>query len=138
MENQANIHFTIDFDGKWYGTDGKEVNEASLYFLSRNIRRDNEGYFVALGFGPVKLVVEDVPFIIREIKLSEGRGERFIEMTVSGDSKERLNPETLMKRGGYYYCMVREGNIPARFGEDAAKELEKYLTVEGDDIYLSL
>jgi len=138
MENQADMHFTIDFEGRWFGTDGKEVNGASLYFLSHNLRSDKEGYFIALGFGPVKLVVEDVPFVIREIRLSEGKGKRFLEMTISDDTIERLNPETLMKRAEYYYCMVREGNIPARFGKEAAEELEKYLTIEGDDIYLSL
>lgn len=138
MENQADIHYAIDFEGRWFGMDGKEVNEASLYFLSQNLRRDKEGYFIALGFGPVKLVVEDVPFVIRELSLSEGKGERFLEMNLSDDTKERLNPETLIKKGEYYYCMVRGENIPARFGKDAAKELEKYLKVEGDDIYLSL
>ena len=138
MENQPEIHFKIDFDGNWYGMDGKEVEGASLYFLSQNLRRDNDGYFIGLGFGPVKLVVEDVPFVIREVELSEGRGERFLELAISDDTKERLIPETLIKKGEYYYCMVREGNIPARFGKDATDELEKYLTVEGDDIYLAL
>lgn len=137
MDEGGNIHFRVDFDGRWYGPDGKEVDDASIYFLSQNLRRDKDGFFIGLGFGPAKLIVEDVPLIVKGLEL-KGTDNRYIEMTLIDDMIERLDPATLYRRGDYFYCMVRGASIPARFDGDAAKELEKYLEVKGADIYLTI
>jgi len=135
---EQSVFFRVDFEGRWYGPDGKEVNEASLYFLSQNIRTDEQGYFIALGYGPVKLVVEDVPFVIMDVRRVEGAEPATLELTLPGGAIEPLVPESLSKKGEHYYCRVKSGNIPARFGEGPKRELLKYLTFEGEDIFLTL
>jgi hypothetical protein len=137
VTEQIDIHFRIDFEGRWFGPDGNEVNEASLFFLSQNLRFDGEGYFIALGYGPAKLSVEDVPFVIKALSVVEGK-ERYLSLALSDNTEERLVPETLARKGEYYYCLIRGGNIPARFSKDAQKTLEEYLVREGDEIFLSL
>jgi hypothetical protein len=139
MESQQ-LFFRVDYEGRWYGPDGKEVNEASLYFLTNNIRTDEHGYFVGMGFGPAKLVVEDVPFVIRKVERIEGDPPR-LELTLTDGVTEPLDPETLsIKKGDadLYYCRVKGGRIAARFSDEAARVLEKCLTREGDDVFLAL
>lgn len=132
------IFFRVDFDGRWYGPDGAEVNDASLFFLTQNLRGDREGFFIGMGFGPAKLIVEDVPLHADGLKLVKKGEARHLEMTLLGGGVEVLNPETLHKRGEHFYCSVRGGNIPVRFIGSAADELKKHLREEGEDIYLVL
>jgi hypothetical protein len=139
MESQQ-LFFRVDYEGRWYGPDGKEVNEASLYFLTKNIRSDDDGFFIGMGFGPAKLVVEDVPFVIKEVQRKEG-DPPFLELTLTDGVTEALDPETLsIKKGEIdrYYCHVRGKRFPARFSDEAARVLEQYLTREGDDVFLTL
>ena len=139
MEAQQ-LFFRVDYEGRWFGPDGKEVNEASLYFLTHNIRSDENGFFIGMGFGPAKLVVEDVPFIIKKVERKGGTSP-FLELTLTDGTIEALVPESLsMKKGevDLYYCTVRGGQIPARFSDEAAHVLEQYLTREGEDIFLNL
>jgi hypothetical protein len=142
MENEikgkGDIQFRVDFEGRWFGPDGKEVNEASLFFLTQNLRGDKEGFFVGMGFGPAKLIVEDVPLHVCGIELIEKRGSKEIEITFLGGGSELLDPETLFKRGDHFYCRVRGGRIPARFTGSAQEGLLNYLKADGDDIYLVL
>lgn len=139
MESQQ-LFFRVDYEGRWYGPDGKEVNEASLYFLTNNIRSDENGFFIGMGFGPAKLVVEDVPFVIRKAERKEGDPPS-LELTLTDGVTETLDPETLSVKKGevdLYYCRVRGGRVPARFSDEAARVLEQYLTRERDDVFLSL
>jgi len=139
MEPQQLV-FRVDYEGRWFGPDGKEVNEASLYFLVNNIRSDENGYFIGMGFGPAKLVVEDVPFVIKEVERKDGNPPR-LELTLTDGVTEPLDPETLsIKKGDVdlYYCRVKGGQIAARFSDEAARILEKYLTREGEDVFLTL
>ena len=137
MSQQAGIEFRVDSSGRWFGPDDKEVSEATLYFLTQNLRFDESGYFVAMSFGPAKVNVEDVPFVITEIA-RDPDDEHALVLTIMDTTVEKLAPETLSAKGDRYYCMVRGGRIPARFLPEAARELEKYLRKEGDDIYLTI
>lgn len=137
MSQQGGIEFRVDFDGRWYGPDGKELVDAGLYFLTQNLRFDESGYFIAMSFGPAKVTVEDVPFVITKVAREESR-ESALSLTLMDGTVERLEPATLSVKGEHYYCMVRGGRIPARFLSDAKKELEKYLRREGDTIFLTL
>ncbi|MBN1883527.1 MAG: hypothetical protein JW885_15275 [Deltaproteobacteria bacterium] len=139
MESQQ-LFFRIDYEGRWYGPDGKEVNEASIYFLTNNIRSDENGYFVGMGFGPAKLIVEDVPFVIQTVQRKDG-DPPFLELVLTDGVTEALDPETLSIKKGevdLYYCMVRGGQFPARFSDEAARVLEQYLTREEDSVFLTL
>lgn len=137
MSQQGGIEFRVDFDGRWYGPDGNELKEAALYFLTQNLRFDEGGYFIAMSFGPAKVIVQDVPFVITGIDL-EGGDERALSLVLMDGTAERLDPATLSVKGEHYYCMVRGGRIPARFLPDARKELENYVKREGGDLYLDL
>jgi hypothetical protein len=134
---KGGIEFRVDFSGRWYGPDGKEITEASLYFLTQNLRFDESGYFIAMSFGPAKVAVEDVPFVVREVA-RDPDDEHGLALTLMDTTIEKLDPETLSVKGEHYYCMVRGGRIPARFLPEAARELEKYLRREGDAIYLAI
>lgn len=142
MENEikmgGDVQFRVDFEGCWYGPDGKEVNEASLFLLTQNLRGDGKGFFVGMGFGPAKLIVEDVPLHVYEIELVKRGESKQFKMTLLGGVNEVLDPETLFKKGDHFYCRVRGGRIPARFTGSAKEDLLNYLKADGDDIYLVL
>jgi hypothetical protein len=137
MSQQDGIEFRVDSSGRWYGPDGKELAEAALYFLTQNLRHDDTGYFVAMSFGPAKVIVEDVPFTVTGVARDTG-DEHSLLLTLMDGTVERLIPETLSLKGEHYYCMVREGRIPARFLPEAAKEIDTYVRREGEDVYLTL
>lgn len=137
MSQQDGIEFRVDFSGRWYGPDGKELTEAALYFLTQNLRFDDSGYFIAMSFGPAKVIVADVPFVITDVA-RDADDEHSLTMTLMDGTIERLIPETLSVKGDHFYCMVRDGRIPARFLPEAKQELERYVGREGQDIYLTV
>lgn len=137
MSQQGGIEFRVDFSGRWYGPDGREVTDASLYFLTHNLRFDDSGYFIAMSFGPAKVIVEDVPFVITGVA-RDPDDEHSLILTIMDGTTEKLLPESLSIRGEYFYCMVRSGRIPARFLPEAGQEIEKYVGRKGQDLYLTI
>jgi hypothetical protein len=137
MTQQAGIEFRVDFSGRWFGPDGKELTDAGLYFLTQNLRFDDSGYFIAMSFGPAKVNVEDVPFVVTGVERHPD-DEHALNLGLMDGTVEKLAPETLSVKGEHYYCMVRGGRIPARFLPEAARQLEAYLRREGDEIYLTI
>jgi hypothetical protein len=137
MSQQGGIEFRVDFSGRWYGPDGKEVTDASLYYLTHNLRFDDSGYFIAMSFGPAKVIVEDVPFVITGVA-RDPDDEHSLILTVMDGTTDKLLPETLSIKGEHFYCMVRSGRIPARFLPEARQEIEKYVDRRGQDVYLTI
>ena len=137
MSQQSGIEFRVDFSGRWYGPDGKEVTDASLYFLTHNLRFDDSGYFIAMSFGPTKVIAEDVPFVITGVA-RDPDDEHSLILTIMDGTNEKLFPETLSIKGEHFYCMVRSGRIPARFLPEARQEIEKYVDRKGQDLYLTI
>ncbi len=137
MSQQGGIEFRVDFSGRWYGPDGREVTDASLYFLTHNLRFDDSGYFIAMSFGPAKVIVEDVPFVITGVA-RDPDDEHSLILTIMDGTTEKLLPESLSMRGEHFYCMVRSGRIPARFLPEARQEIEKYVDRKGQDLYLTI
>jgi hypothetical protein len=137
MSQQGGIEFRVDFFGRWYGPDGSRLTEAALYFLTQNLRFDDSGYFIAMSFGPAKVIVEDVPFVITGLA-RDADDEHSLVLTLMDGTIERLAPETLSIKGEHFYCMVRNGRIPARFLPEVKEELERYVSRKGEDIYLTI
>jgi hypothetical protein len=137
MSQQGGIEFRVDFSGRWYGPDGKEIVDAALYFLTQNLRFDNSGYFIAMSFGPAKVIVEDVPFVVTGVA-RDPDNEHSLTLTLMDGTTERLVSDTLSVKGEHFYCMVSHGRIPARFLPQAKQEIEKYVRREEQDIYLTI
>lgn len=137
MSPQEGIEFRVDSSGRWYGPDGKELTEAALYFLTQNLRFDDSGYFIAMSFGPAKVIVEDVPFVVVKVA-RDADDEHSLLLTLMDGTVERLATETLSVKGEHFYCMVRHSRIPARFLPEAKREIDKYVRREGQDIYLTI
>jgi hypothetical protein len=137
MSQQGGIEFRVDFSGRWFGPDGKEVTDASLYYLTHNLRFDDSGYFIAMSFGPARVIVEDVPFVITGVA-RDPDDEHSLILTVMDGTTDKLLPETLSIKGEHFYCMVRSGRIPARFLPEARQEIEKYVDRQGQDVYLTI
>ncbi len=137
MSQQEGIEFRVDSSGTWYGPDGKELGEAALYFLTQNLRHDDTGYFVAMSFGPAKVIVEDVPFAVTGVA-RDPEDEHSLVLTLMDGTTERLIPETLSVKEGDFYCMVRNGRLPAKFLPEAGRNIEKYVRREGEDLYFTL
>lgn len=137
MSEQGGIEFRVDFSGKWYGPDGNEVVDAALYFLTHHLRFDDSGYFIAMSFGPARVIVEDVPFVVTALARDPG-DEHALILTLMDGTTETLLPETLSVKGEYFYCMVRSGRIPARLSAEAQAEVEKYVERNGQELYLTI
>jgi len=60
-----------------------------------------------------------------------------VELTLSGELSERLDPETLRQGPeGALWCAVREGRCPARFDNHAVSKMSDSVGEDADGVYI--
>ena len=115
-------HYTIDTDGHlWH--EGIEFDDPELLcFFMKNMEPLPDGRFRVVCQGEkCCLTAEDVPYVVRELKISKTIGLIF-----PGGYKEALDPSTLfVGKKNVLYCKVRGGKFTARFNRTSYLELAK-------------
>src|SRR5690242_17598119 len=87
----------ISRDGVWLA-DGHEItHEPTRKLFARSLFKDAEGYLLKIGRETKRIQVEDTAFFVR---LIEGDPAEGYELSLSDDSRARLDPETLRYRPG--------------------------------------
>tara|TARA_B100001750_G_scaffold232386_1_gene231476 strand:+ start:3279 stop:3776 length:498 start_codon:yes stop_codon:yes gene_type:complete len=83
----------------------------------------------------VYATIEGAPYFVRSVAVdAEG-----LELRLSGDRVERLDPATLRLDGeGQLWCDVRGGRVPARFESDAANQLADHFVEDDQGIALRI
>ena len=87
----------ITRSGVWLA-DGVEItHEPTRKLFARSLRRDAEGYFLAIGRETKRILVQDTAFFVLRV---DGDGSRGYEVLLSNEETVRLDPATLRYRPG--------------------------------------
>lgn len=130
----------IDKEGRWFHKGAEMVRKDIVRFFYERIELDSLGrYVIRWGDERCYLDVEDTPFVVRKVHVTEsGKGGGF-SLWLSDDKTEALDPETLsVGPGSVLYCRVKEGKFPARFLRPAYYQIAEFIQEEGGEFYLPL
>ena len=118
-------------DGEWYSDGERIANRRIADLFSRCVRRAPDGSCVLqMGDERAPLVVEDTPYVIRQI---EGDGESELRVVLNDGSSEALDPRTLRSGDDHaLYCRVKQGEFEARLLRPAHYALARFIEVDAD------
>lgn len=137
--SEPNAPFFVDTEvirlsknGVWL-SDGIEIDhEQTVKMFAKSLRRDAEGYYLQIGRETKRIEVEDTAYFVTRI---EGTPQAGIELWLSDESREFLDPTTLEYRPGRLTCRIKGGTETAKFLHAAYFDLLKDLE-EDDSCYL--
>jgi hypothetical protein len=122
-------------NGVWLA-DGVEItHEPTRRLFARSLKRDSEGYFLAIGRETKRVVVEDTAYFVLRVKGDFVQG---YEVVLNDETRERLDPETLAYRPGRLTCRVKGGTEEARFLSVAYFDLLKELQENENEYFLKI
>ena len=113
-------------DGRWYADGEPILHERLALLFSRHLRRKADGgYEIRIDDQyHADVVVADTPFVVTDIDI----GEHDATITLNDGSRETLAAETLaVGNEDVLYCMVKNGDEPARFLRSAYHRLAPLL-----------
>jgi len=89
------------------------------------------------------VLVEDTAYVVWSVNWCGvgDAGEEYVEMLLSDNTTERLNPETLQIGKSFIpYCRIKEGRFEARFSRAAYYKLAEHLHSDSanDAYFISL
>jgi len=121
----------VSKEGKWYH-DGVEIIHRPIFlWMIQSLEKTEDGIFIVhLNNQKCYLEVEDTPLVVvRADLIPESPGEsEHILLTLNDERQEKLDPETLsLSSENILYCLVKNGQIPARFLRHAYYQLAQFL-----------
>jgi hypothetical protein len=126
----------LDKEGRWFH-DGVEItHKLTADLFSRSIKRDENGqYVLEVGKEWAPVEVEDTPFMIRRVDVTEDG----VHATLNEGSEEELDLSTLsISDENVLYCDVKNGEYPARFFRPAYYQLMHYLAETEDGFVVTI
>jgi uncharacterized protein len=113
-------------NGIWYA-DGIEItHEPTLKLFAKNLRKDQDGYFLQIGRETKRIHVEDTAYFVHRI---EGNPENGYRVYLNDETQEPLDPHTLAYRPGRLTCKAKNAFEEAKFLHapyfDLLKELKE-------------
>lgn len=118
---------TLTKNGTWISDSCEITHEPTRKLFSKSIRRDDKGYFIAVGRETKRIVVEDTAFFVHRVDQSS----QGVTLWLSDETQEPLHPETLHYRPGRLVCKLQSGEL-AKFLHapyfDLLKNLEETST----------
>ena len=94
-------------EGVWMA-DGSEISHIPTRKLfARSLKKDSEGYFLAIGRETKRIEVEDTAYFVERI---EG-----LEAFLSDGSQEKIDPTTLAYKPGRLTMRIKDGTEEAKF-----------------------
>lgn len=97
------------------------LHPRAVKLFEKHIVASEEGYGLRIGFSTAPLEVADTAYFVRSMALyrtADGEGLKKIDIVVSDDSQEELEPSTLMQsETNVLYCRVLRSGlwVPCRF-----------------------
>lgn len=133
----------IDKQGRWYHQGVEMIHREIIRLFYRQMEIDPGGRYIISWAGERCYVeVEDTPFVVRRAEYKgsgDDRRKAGITLSLSDDSREALDPETLvLGRENVLYCRVKESTFPARFDRPAYYQLAEYIEEENGGFFLPL
>ncbi len=120
-------------NGTWLA-DGTEItHEPTRRLFARSLKKDEKGYFLAIGHETKHIHVEDTAYFVQRI---EGNQEEGYELLINDETREKLHPHTLKYRPGRLICRIKSNQEEARFLHAAYFDLLKSLQEDPSSYYL--
>ncbi|WP_128253417.1 DUF1285 domain-containing protein [Falsirhodobacter deserti] len=119
------IDMRIDRDGNWHYAGSPIMRDALVRLFARVLKREGSSYFLVTPAEKVEIEVEDVPFIISDLRQQDGT---VILTTLQGEDVPLTRPRMT---SGIPYVMVRSG-LEARIDRKTFYRLVDLAQVEGD------
>jgi hypothetical protein len=125
-----------DAEGRWFEGAEEVTNQAIARAFDRWLDRAEDGrYILKNSINWVYVEIEGPPLFVRTIDVQEDG----IDLELSDETKERLDPKTLRQDGeGALWCDVRKKRMPARFTRSAQHALAPILDEDELGPYLSI
>ncbi|WP_435163956.1 DUF1285 domain-containing protein [Falsirhodobacter sp. 1013] len=121
----GDIDLRIDRNGDWHH-EGRPITRPAMVRLFANVlKREGDAYFLVTPAEKVGIVVEDVPFVLTDLREEDDR----IVLTTNLADEVPLSP--LRMKGGVPYMHVR-GGMEGRIDRKTFYRLVERAEVEGD------
>ena len=137
-------YLSLTAEGQWLFKGDKIEHKGIQLFLSKQLQRTKEGsYWVVNGPQRVFVELEDAPFIVVYVRITNDRLELFLNDGVF----EYLDPTTLyVNEEDILYGLVKKGQAGAasdeghraRFSREAVFQLEPFLQESNEQIGLKI
>jgi hypothetical protein len=124
--------YRVDAEGRVFHDGSEIVDPPTLRFFLLAMTRTPEGQWLAVCQGERNwFEPEETPFVVQRVRplVREGATDG-LELSLAGDYREPLDPDTLESVEGRLGCRVRRGAFPARFGRLALQQLAPHLRDE--------
>jgi uncharacterized protein len=132
---------SIDKEGRWFHKGAEMIQRQIIRLFYEHMSMDPMGRYIIDWAGERCYVeVEDTAFVVRAVTPNgiEGEGLQDLQLLLSDDTIEDLQPETLsIGKEHVLYCRVK-GLFPARFSRPAYYQLAAHIEEEAGGYYLLL
>jgi len=135
VENSTSLPPCMIFvskEGKWYHEGAEIIHRAIFLWMIQSLEKTEDGLFIVhLNNQKCYLEVEDTPLVVQQVDriLESPEGPEKIRLTLNNESQEILDPETLrISSENVLYCMVKNGEFPARFLRPAYYQIAENIT----------
>ncbi len=119
-----NTEIRFGKDGHWYGDGDVIDNPRIAQLFSSSVERDpNGGYRLRVGDEIASIVVDDTPYVVTAVTVSDR-----VAVTLNDGTVERIDPDALeVGEANVFYCPVKQGAERARFLRPAHYQLAAYI-----------
>lgn len=126
----------IDKEGNWFQDGIPILHRWTYLYNNKLLQKDEQGrYFIDEGRGKIYITVEDTPFVIKNIEITNSN----LILILNDESQEKLKFDTLyLNADNIPYVKVKDGRFDARFSRPAYYEIMKLLGHEDNKYFLHL
>jgi hypothetical protein len=136
-EDIPSCEIRIDKEGVWYFRGAEMFRRDIVKSFYDGLRQDSMGrYIIELGNESCHLEVEDTPFIVNAITVSDSsdKGDQKIMLSICDETVETLDPETLhIGNDNVLYCRVRNREFKARFSRASYYQIANLIDYHIDE-----
>jgi hypothetical protein len=124
-------------NGTWLA-DGAEIShDPTRILFSRSLKKDAEGYFLAIGRETKRITVEDTAYFVTGFDRTDSGQVRKVTLRLSDGTQEDLDPKTLSYTPERLVCKIKNGSEEAKFLFTSYHELLKDLQQDSEGYYLN-
>lgn len=142
MENNEQERIRLDKEGNWYYGDAPIIHPKISNLFSSSIESSKDGGFILNIDGETcEIDVEDTPFMVTDIDLSETSGQKQFIIQLNDLTREILNLDSIMiGKDNVLYCKVKGGTYDARFLRKSYHFLTRYVEedIEHNEYYIAM